>query len=190
MSVSIEKAIIHLEKGGIVIYPTDTLWGMGCNAFDENAVEKLIKIKGKIEEGMSVVIPTVNNAKMICNITKDDENIISNNVPGPFTFILRAKTEFPKGVCRNGRLGIRIPENLTAIRLSEKFPIISTSANKHGEKTAEDIEEATKIFGDEVLYLNGEEPMGIQSTVINLNHGEVEVIRQGVGHLKKNRSEK
>ena len=74
--------------------------------------------------------------------------------------------------------------------MSEKFPIISTSANKHGEKTAEDIEEATKIFGDEVLYLNGEEPMGIQSTVINLNHGEVEVIRQGVGHLKKNRSEK
>ena len=54
MSVSIEKAIIHLEKGGIVIYPTDTLWGMGCNAFDENAVEKLIKIKGKIEEGLRV----------------------------------------------------------------------------------------------------------------------------------------
>ncbi len=188
MGVSIEKAILHLEKGGIVIYPTDTLWGMGCNAFDKNAVEKLIKIKGKVEEGMSVVIPTIEDAKIICNITKYDENIISDNVPGPFTFILRANSKFPKGVCRNGRIGIRIPENLTAISLSEKFPIISTSANRHGEKTAKNIEEAKKIFGDEVLYLNGEEPMGIQSTVINLNKGEVEVIRQGVGHLKKNGS--
>ena len=185
MSVSVEKAILHLENGGIVMYPTDTLWGLGCNSLDENAVKQLMKIKGKIEEGMSVVISTIETVKKICNVTKDDEKIITDNVPGPFTFILKAKTEFPRGVCRNGRLGIRIPKNQTAMELSAKFPIISTSANKHGERVVKDIEEAKAIFGDEILYLDGEEPLGIQSTIINLENGEVEVIRQGVGHLNR-----
>ena len=81
--------------------------------------------------------------------------------------------------------GIRMPNNETALKLSAKFPIISTSANKHGETVAKNIKEAKEIFGNEILYLEGEEPLGLQSTVINLEEGEVEVIRKGMGYLKQ-----
>ena len=185
MSVNIEKAILHLEGGGIVVYPTDTLWGIGCNALNENGVKRLIKIKGKIEGGMSVIIPKIETVKKICEVSERDEKILRDNLPGPFTFIMKVKSKFPKGVCRNERIGIRIPNNKTALKLSAKFPIISTSANKHGEATVKNIKEAKEIFGNEILYLEGEEPLGFQSTIINLDEGEVEVIRKGMGYLKQ-----
>ena len=114
-----------------------------------------------------------------------EEKILRDNLPGPFTFIMKVKSKFPKGVCRNERIGIRIPNNKIALKLSAKFPIISTSANKHGEATVKNIKEAKEIFGNEILYLEGEEPLGLQSTIINLDEGEVEVIRKGMGYLKQ-----
>ena len=185
MSVSIEEAILYLEEGGIVVYPTDTLWGLGCNALNEKAVKRLMKMKGKIEGGMNIVIPTIEVVKILCKVSKKDERILSENLPGPFTFIMKARKKFPEGVCRNGRIGIRVPENKTARKLSSQFPIISTSANKHGMSSSRSIEEAELIFGNEILYLKGEDPSGIQSTIVSLDNGEVEVIRKGMGYLKQ-----
>ena len=98
---------------------------------------------------------------------------------------MKARKKFPEGVCRNGRIGIRVPENKTARKLSSQFPIISTSANKHGMSSSRSIEEAESIFGNEILYLKGEDPSGIQSTIVSLDNGEVEVIRKGMGYLKQ-----
>ena len=184
MSVSIEKAITHLKDGGIVIYPTDTVWGLGCNALNEKAVRQLRKIKGKAKNGMSIVLPNIETVKTFCKVSRNEEEILKKNLPGPFTFILKTSIKFPEGVCLNGKVGVRIPKNNTAIKLSSEFPVISTSANKHGKVPADDIEDAKAVFGSEILYLDGEKPLGIESTIVDVDNGEVEVIRNGAGYLK------
>ena len=82
-------------------------------------------------------------------------------------------------VTRDGNLGIRIPKHKISLELAKKTPIITTSANKHGKKIAASIDEAKKIFGEECLYIDGEEPEGIESTIIDMTNEKPEIKRIG-----------
>ena len=176
---SINEARKALREGSVIIYPTDTVWGIGCDPFNQTSVNKLFKIKGKKEEGLSVLI---NNKKLIseyCLITSKHKNIIDKLFPGPVTVILKSKVKFAKGVTRNENLAIRIPNNKTAISLVEQYPIITTSANIHGMDVVKNIVEAKKIFGKSCTYLTGEEPSGIESTIIDLTEKYPKIVRIG-----------
>tara|TARA_B100000945_G_scaffold149209_1_gene119599 strand:- start:3040 stop:3615 length:576 start_codon:yes stop_codon:yes gene_type:complete len=176
---SINEARKALREGSVIIYPTDTVWGIGCDPFNQTSVNKLFKIKGKKEEGLSVLI---NNKKLIseyCLITSKHKNIIDKLFPGPVTVILKSKVKFAKGVTRNENLAIRIPNNKTAISLVEQHPIITTSANIHGMDVVKNIVEAKKIFGKSCTYLTGEEPSGIESTIIDLTEKYPKIVRIG-----------
>ena len=177
--VSINEAEKAIQNGKIVIYPTDTVWGMGCDPFNQKAVDELFKIKGKKTDGLSIML---NNVKLIydyCEVNKKAKKIIEEFLPGPVTLILKSKKDFAKGVTRNGNIAIRIPLNNTALNLAANQPIVTTSVNLHGKKIAQNLDEAKEIFGSNCHYLDGEEPKGIESTIINLTEKKPEIMRIG-----------
>ena len=176
---SINEARDALKNGSVIIYPTDTVWGIGCDPFNQKSVNNLFKIKGKKEEGLSILI---NNKELIskyCLITSKDKKIINKIFPGPVTVILKSKVNFAKGVTKNGNIAIRIPNNKTSISLAKENPIITTSANMHGMDVVKNMNEAREIFGNSCIYLNGEKPIGIESTIINLTGNIPKIVRIG-----------
>ena len=177
--VSINEAEKAIQNGKIVIYPTDTVWGMGCDPFNQKAVDELFKIKGKKTDGLSIML---NNVKLIydyCEMNKMAKKIVEEFLPGPITLVLKSKKDFAKGVTKNGNIAIRIPLNNTALDLAANQPIVTTSVNLHGEKIARNLNEAKKIFGSNCHYLDGEKPKGIESTIINLTENKPEITRIG-----------
>ena len=177
--LTIDEARSALKKGKIIVYPTDTVWGMGCNPFDQESVNKLFNIKGKKENGVSILVNNVNLISEYCITNKTQKDIIEKLFPGPVTVILKSKVEFAKGVTRNGNIAIRIPKNNTSVSLAKKNPIITTSANIHGENIAKDLNEAKKIFGNSCIYLDGEKPHGVESTIIDLTKDTPKIVRIG-----------
>jgi L-threonylcarbamoyladenylate synthase len=177
--ISIEEAREAIRNGKIVIYPTDTVLGMGCDPFNQTAVDKLFKIKGKQSDGLSIML---NNKKEIynyCEVNKKYEKIISDFLPGPITLIMKSKKNFAKGVTKNGNIAIRIPLNKTANDLAKDRPVITTSANIHGGKIAVNIKEAKILFQNNCYYLDGDKPTNIESTIIDLSKDRPEIRRIG-----------
>ena len=177
--ISIDEARKALNDGKIIVYPTDTVWGMGCDPFDQKAIDTLFTVKGKKLDGLSIMFSNKKRIYDSCEINKKAKKIIEEFLPGPITLILKSKKEFAKGVTRNGNVAVRIPLNRTSMDLARDMPLVTTSANLHGEKIAEDIEEAKEIFGKSCYYLDGEKPKGIESTIIDLTKNEPQIARIG-----------
>ena len=177
--LTIDEARSALKKGKIIIYPTDTVWGIGCNPFDQESVDNLFHLKGKKENGVSILLNNLNLISEYCITNTKQEGIIEKLFPGPVTVILKSKVEFAQGVTRNGNIAIRIPKNKTCISLAKNNPIITTSANMHGENLAKDLNHAKKIFGNSCIYLDGEKPGGIESTIIDLTNDTPKIVRIG-----------
>ena len=177
--ISIDEARKALNDGKIIVYPTDTVWGMGCDPFDQKAIDNLFTVKGKKLDGLSIMFSHKKGIYDSCEINKKAKKIIEEFLPGPITLILKSKKEFAKGVTRNGNVAVRIPLNRTSMDLAKDMPVVTTSANLHGEKIAEDIEEAKEIFGKSCYFLDGEKPKGIESTIIDLTKNEPRIARIG-----------
>ena len=176
---SIDEARKELQNGNIIIYPTDTVWGMGCDPFNQKAIDQLFNIKGKKLEGLSVMFDNIEKIYDACETNKASKKIIKEFLPGPVTLIMKSKKKFAKGVMRNGNIAVRIPMNETSIQLAKEMPVVTTSANLHGENIAENIEDAKEIFGNSCFYLDGEKPKGIESTIIDLTGNKPEITRIG-----------
>ena len=177
--ISIDDARKALSDGKIIVYPTDTVWGMGCDPFNQKAIDHLFTVKGKKLDGLSIMFSHKKGIYDSCKINKKAKKIIEEFLPGPITLILKSKKEFAKGVTRNGNVAVRIPLNRTSMELAKDMPVVTTSANLHGQKIAEDIEEAKEIFGKSCYYLDGEKPKGIESTIIDLTENEPKIARIG-----------
>ena len=176
---SIREARNALRNGSLIIYPTDTVWGIGCDPFNQESVDILFKIKGKKENGVSILIDDKKKISEFCLVKKTYLDLIEKLLPGPVTLILKSKITFAKGVTKNDNIAVRIPNNKTSISLVKENPIITTSANLHGKKIAQNIDEARKIFGNSCIYLDGEKPTGIESTIIDLTNNTPKIIRIG-----------
>ena len=177
--IAIKEARMALKEGEIIVYPTDTVWGIGCDPFNQKAVDRLFKVKGKKENGVSILIKSKDLVSEYCNVKSKNLKIIEKLFPGPVTLIMKSKVKFAKGVTRDGNIAVRVPNNDTAISLVENNPIITTSANKHGRNIAKSLDEARKIFGNSCIYVEGEQPKGIESTIINLTKNSPKILRIG-----------
>tara|TARA_B100001027_G_C16238941_1_gene318376 strand:- start:94 stop:669 length:576 start_codon:yes stop_codon:yes gene_type:complete len=177
--VAIKEARMALKEGEIIVYPTDTVWGIGCDPFNQKAVDRLFKVKGKKENGVSILIKSKDLVSEYCNVNSKNLKIVEKLFPGPVTLIMKSKVKFAKGVTRDGNIAVRVPNNDTAISLVENNPIITTSANKHGRNIAKSLDEARKIFGNSCIYVEGEQPKGIESTIINLTKNSPKILRIG-----------
>ena len=141
-AVALRKADAVVRSKGLIIYPTDTLYGIGGNAFSEEAVKRIRKIKGTAEDKpFSVVMSDLGMIKKYCEVDDWQYRVLKANLPGPFTFLLNSRTAFP--VTANSKLGVRIPDSSFAHQLAEmaEVPVITTSANPSGQKPPARLEE-------------------------------------------------
>lgn len=182
----LKKPASIIKKGGIVVFPTETVYGIGTNGLDEKAIENLYKIKQRpLNKPISLL---VNNIKMIDkiakNITKLEYTLIKEFFPGPLTIILNKKDIVPNIVTSNSNMvGIRMPANEIALKLIEyaKVPIATPSANISGKPSGVEIKQIMKDFEGKVdcFIDNGTSKIGISSTIVQVIKGVPHILRQG-----------
>lgn len=186
---AIEKVVSILKKGGLIIYPTDTVYGVGCDITNTKAMEKVAKIKGvKLSKAnFSFICNNLSNlSDYVRQIDTSTYKILKKAFPGPFTFILPGNTNLPKSFKNKKTVGIRIPDNNIIRALVEKLgnPIVSTSIYDEDdllEYTTDPglIFEKWKNKVD--IVIDGGYGDNIPSTIIDLTDGKFEVLREGKG---------
>lgn len=187
----IAKVVDVLKKGRLIIYPTDTVYGLGCDITNNSALEKIAKIKGvKLEKAnFSFICEDLSNlseyAKQIDNSTF---KLLKRNLPGPYTFILPGSNNLPTVFKKKKTVGIRVPDNKICQAIVNKLgnPIVSTSIKDDDEiiEYTTDPELIAEKWDKLVdIVVDGGYGDNVASTVIDLTEGEPEVIREGKGDL-------
>ena len=181
----IEKAVEILKNNGLIVYPTDTLYGIGGNPFNEKVIKKIFEIKKRPNVPISVAVSKMDMIKKIAYLNSTAIRICEKFLPGPVTIVLlKKKKNVPALLTANSeKIGIRIPDNKIALRIINRFgPVTCTSANIHKGKNPVDIETAKKQFGDKIsLYIDdGKCKYSKPSTVVDVSDGKIKIIRKGV----------
>jgi len=179
----IKTAINALKEGKIILYPTDTVYGIGANIFDLKAVQKVYEIKKRpLNKPLSVCVSKIDDIEKIAYLNKDLKKLISNIFPGPFTVILKKKENISPILTAGGeKIGIRIPDNNVCMELSREFPITTTSANLSGQPIPESVEGVLEQLGNKIdLILDaGISKNGVHSTVIDMTVYPPKILRKG-----------
>jgi L-threonylcarbamoyladenylate synthase len=177
-------AIDALKEGKTVVYPTDTIYGIGANALDIEAIKKVYRIKKReFNKPISICVPDIDYIKKVAYMNKETREIIENFLPGPFTIILKKKENIPSLLTAGGeKIGIRLPDSKVCMELSKEFPITTTSANLSGEKIPESVDGILKqIDGTVDLILDtGICKHGVHSTVIDMTLNPPQIVREGL----------
>ena len=188
---AIKKVVEVLKNGGLVIYPTDTVYGLGCDITNSRALEKIAKIKGiKLEKAnFSFVCSDLSNlSDYVKQIDTSTFKILKRALPGPYTFILPGNNDLPKEFRKKKTVGIRVPANNIALQIVEMLgnPIVSTSIHDEDEviEYSTDPELIFEKWNNKVdLVIDGGYGDNVASTIIDLTGYEPEVIREGKGSL-------
>ena len=188
---AIKKVVDVLRNGGLIIYPTDTVYGLGCDITNTKALERIAKIKGiKLEKANFSFI--CNDLSNISNYVKQIDTstfkILKRALPGPYTFILPGNNDLPKEFRKKKTVGIRVPANNIALEIVKLLgnPIVSTSIHDEDEviEYSTDPELIFEKWQNKVdLVIDGGYGDNIASTIIDLTGYEPEVIREGKGSL-------
>ncbi|MGS2739586.1 L-threonylcarbamoyladenylate synthase [Sinomicrobium sp. M5D2P17] len=189
----VHKVVNILKKGGLVIYPTDTVYGLGCDITNSKALERIARIKGvKLEKAnFSFICADLSNlSDYVKQIDNSTFKLLKRALPGPFTFILSGSNNLPKDFKKKKTVGIRVPGNNIALALVRELgnPIVSTSIYDEDElleytTDPELIYEKWENLVDVVI--DGGYGDNIASTVVDLTGTEPEVMRQGKGNLEE-----
>ncbi|SFO60784.1 translation factor SUA5 [Algoriphagus ornithinivorans] len=189
----VKEIVDILRDGGVVIYPTDTVYGMGCDITNQRAIERIAKIKG--------INPKKHNFSFICAdlsdiaqytrvITKPVFKMMKKAFPGPFTFILEANSTVPKILHSNKKtVGIRVPNHNIPRTLVQELgqPILTTSI--HDEDEVVEYSTDPELIFEKYQHLvdvviDGGYGQNVASTILNCTGDEVEVIREGLGNVE------
>lgn len=175
-----------IKDGGIVVFPTETVYGIGTNGLDEEAVKRLFEVKHRpIEKPISLL---VSNMEMVGKIAKDitdiEYKIMEAFFPGPLTIILKKKGNVPDIITAGKEtVGIRMPSGEVARKIVEyaNVPIAAPSANISGEPSGTKIKNIIKSFDGQVDYFidGGESKLGISSTIVQVIDGVPHILREG-----------
>ena len=179
----IKKTSQIIEKGGIVIFPTDTVYGIGCNPYNENSVKKIYEIKSRTElKSLPVLAYSLDVVKEIALIDEFTEKIIEKYWPGPLTLILELTDQkLKKSLNLGNKIAVRIPDSKCTLKLLEKCRLlVGTSANISGNSSYTNPDECIKNIKNYDMFLNG----GIitskgESTIIEIENEEIKIIREG-----------
>ncbi len=185
------EAVEILRKGGIVIYPTDTIYGIGCDIHNTRAVERVCQIKGVKPDkvNLSFICSDLTHISDYARIDTPTYKVMKKALPGPFTFVLDASSRVPKYVGNKKTVGIRVPDNNIALQLVRELgnPILSTSVHDDDEvleysTDPELIYEKYKNLVDAVI--DGGPGKNIASTVVDVTN-DFEVLREGAGNIEQ-----
>ena len=175
-----------MKQGGVVVFPTETVYGIGANGLSANAVKRIYEVKQRpLNKPISLL---VNGTDMINEIAQDitdlEKALIRKFFPGPLTIILKKKDIVPNIVTANSNtVGVRMPSNKIALKLIEYagVPIATPSANISGKPSGTNIEDIMKDFEGKVDYFidDGPSKIGISSTIVQVIDGVPHILRQG-----------
>lgn len=183
-AVALDRVRETLREGGLVVHPTDTVYGLAADPFQDAAVERVYAAKARPRNlALSMAVPEVSDVFRYGTKTPLAENFCAKNLPGPYTVVLKATGEAPKAlVSQAGLIGLRVPDHPIPRLLAKACgPIISTSANRHGQPSPTTCDEAQAQLGEAVdVYLDaGPTPLGQESTVVDLSGPRAKILRRG-----------
>ena len=186
----LQRVVDLLNDGGILIYPTDTVYAIGCHALKERPIERICKLKNidPRKHNLSIICYDLSNISEYAQVSNATFKLMKRNLPGPFTFILNANSRLPKIFRNRKEVGIRVPDNSIARGLVDGLgnPILTMSVHDEDEI----IEYSTdpeliheKYEGRVALVIDGGYGGSEASTVVNCVDDVFEVVRQGKGEL-------
>jgi len=186
---NLKAATEILHNGGLIIYPTDSVYGLGCDLLNKNAVEKIYRIKGNDKRKLlSFICSDLKGISEYAYVSNAAYNVLRHLLPGPYTFILNATKQVPKILLEKRKtVGIRVPDNAVCQGLLSEFggPIISTSACLAGQDFLNDPDQIESTFEKLADLFLDSGPGGLEpSTVIDFTQDEPVVVRQGKGKLE------
>ncbi len=182
----LERIAEILQRDGVIAYPTDTLFGLGCLASRKKAVDRILQIKGRDpKKPMSILCADM---EMLCRYTRHLDTptfrLLKQMLPGPYTALLPASREVPRYLQNKQVVGLRIPDHPFCLGLTKLLgePIITTSANLSGQPTLNTAWELEEELGHALdLVVDCGQPVGEGSTIVDLTGEEPVLIREGAG---------
>lgn len=185
----IEDIVSVLRDGGIIVYPTDTVYAIGCDALNNQAIERICSLKAmkSAKTNLSIICSDISEVSQYAKFDNQQFRLMKNNLPGPFTFILPAMSKLPKAFKGRRTVGIRIPENKIATAIEQELghPILTTSVPAQDDDYRCEPELIAESLGNfvDIVVDSGRGGL-IPSTVIDCTSGEPGIIRQGKGELQ------
>jgi len=179
-----------LERGGVVIYPTDSVYAFGCSLHSPRGIEALRRLKGKVAEEFAVLFASLSQVAEYCRVENAAFRLLKRNLPGPFVFLLPALSALPdRALSKRRTIGVRIPDHAVARAIVAELgcPMLTTSVNIEDEQEyATDPELIEERFGSEVaLVVDGGPGDAVPTTVVDLTGDEPEILREGKGKLNE-----
>ncbi|MFQ6128445.1 MAG: L-threonylcarbamoyladenylate synthase [Thermoplasmata archaeon] len=178
--------LVHLAlvEGRLVVFPTETLYGLGGDPENEMAVERIYRLKGRPGgDPLPIAVSSWEGIERIAIVSKLARTLFDEFLPGPLTLVLKKKKPSSfRSISTDDTIGIRIPLQPLVAELAEEFgPITATSANLHGGENPTSVEKAIEQLGSKVDYYidGGKTILGAPSTVVDLSQNEIRILREG-----------
>lgn len=184
----IEQVVAVLEQGGVIAYPTDTTYGIGCSIFSKKGVERIYQIKQREKKKpFSFICPTLSEVARYAKVSNFAFRLLKRLLPGPYTFVLEASGIVPDLLqTKQKTVGIRMPDNAICLAIVTRLghPIVTTSANLSGEEPIGDPREVFRLMGKQLdVVIDGGALSADVSSVVSLLRDVPAVLRQGVGDV-------
>jgi tRNA threonylcarbamoyl adenosine modification protein (Sua5/YciO/YrdC/YwlC family) len=180
----IAQAVAALERGDVIAYPTDSVYGLGCDALSKQGIEALYRMKGlRRDHLLSMVCPDLSDIAHYAFVHDAAYRVMRRLLPGPYTFILQATKEVPKALRQNRKtVGVRVPSHPVTLALTRALgrPLVSTSATRDAEYLI-DPREIEAQYPGVSLVLDTDDVTLTPSTVIDLSGDQPVLVRQGAG---------
>jgi tRNA threonylcarbamoyl adenosine modification protein (Sua5/YciO/YrdC/YwlC family) len=186
----IKRAVEAIEAGEIIGYPTDTVYALGCDLLNKKALDRLYQVKGMPKKHpLSFICPDLSDLSKWAVVDNHAYHIMKRVLPGPYTFVLQATREVPKILHTSDRrtVGIRVPDApiIVAVTRALGRPVISTSAHHEGEGQVIDARDMEPTFPGVSLVLDGGLGGRELTSVVDLSHGYIDIMREGAGAIDK-----
>jgi tRNA threonylcarbamoyl adenosine modification protein (Sua5/YciO/YrdC/YwlC family) len=186
----IQQVVTILQNGGIIVYPTDTIYGLGCDIFNKDAIKKIYQLKKReAKKPMSIICADFKDIAEYAIIPNAAFHLMKKTLPGAFTYILKAKNKLPATfIAKNKTVGVRIPDNKICLEIVRQLgsPIISTSLNISGEEVMTTPGQLSKEMINKINLIIDNGPLSQEpSTVIDLTGENPIILRQGKGDATK-----
>ncbi len=181
---SIRQIVECLENGGVIAYPTDTVYALGCSIKSPKAIEKLRDIKGKKATLMSIVCSDLSNIADYAKVDTPTYKILKRHLPGGYTFILQSSSKTPEKVLQGRKtVGIRVPDNNIALAIVRELgvPLVTTSVRREGmeQEYITDPSLIEEFYGGLDMVVDGGMGDNFASTIVDCVGEEPEIVRQG-----------
>ena len=184
----IRRAVEALEAGEVIAYPTDTVYGLGCDLMNKKAIDRLYAIKGMDRShNLAFICADLSDIARYAVVENHQYRILKHHLPGPYCFILEATREVPKLVqMKKKTVGIRVPNNAIIQAITKELgrPVISTTAQKNGEDPFVDARELDDAFPGLGLVVDGGGGGLISTSIVDLTTNPPTVVREGAGDVE------